>query len=159
MAITISTRVRALGLAVVLSSPALVLCQPVPPELTSLAVKAHLDAPIVAWCRAQFREGHPGAFALAVRSPGGGGRYVALDTDGTATELARFEAGPDLACYSRAQAEKLSADISRSETIEGHIAPRWSTTVVCAFTENTAAVCWQYSPTDRKFVQVGQWVT
>ena len=133
--------------------------QQVPPELAALAAKARVNGPVVAWCRGDFQSGHPGAFAAAVTSAAGGGRYVVLDRDGTVLELGAFERGADISCYSRAQAEKLDVTISRSDTIHGRITPRWNTTVVCAFSDDTTARCWQYSPADRAFVEVGQWVT
>jgi hypothetical protein len=37
--------------------------------------------------------------------------------------------------------------------------PRFNTTVVCGFLEDTVAECWQYSPDDRAFVKVGGWTT
>jgi hypothetical protein len=131
----------------------------VPPDFVRLAAKSHLEAPVASWCRAEFRAGYDGAFAAAVTSPSGGGRYIALDSDATVTELGRFEKTPDLACYSRANAEALGRSISRSDIVHGHIEPRWNTTVVCGFTDNTSAVCWQYSPEGRTFVQVGRWIT
>ena len=73
--------------------------------------------------------------------------------------LASFTGSAALSCYSRAVAEKLDVTIGRSEAIHGHITPRWRTTVVCAFVDNTTSVCWQYSPADRVFVKVGEWVT
>ena len=73
--------------------------------------------------------------------------------------LASFTGSAALSCYSRAEAEKLDVTIGRSEAIHGHITPRWRTTVVCAFVDNTTSVCWQYSPADRVFVKVGEWVT
>ncbi len=82
-----------------------------------------------------------------------------LEPDSTVEDLAAFMPSADLSCYSRAEAEKLNIAISRSETIHGHITPRWSTTVVCGFVDETTATCWQYSPEDRLFVQVGGWVT
>lgn len=142
-----------------LAALAIAAAQPVPSTLAALAAKARLDGSVAAWCRGEFRSGHPGAFAVAVTSAAGGGRYVVLDSDGTVTELGVFKRRPDLSCYSRAQAEKINVTISRSDTIHGHIAPRWSTTVVCAFIDDTTAACWQYSPAERTFVKVGQWVT
>jgi hypothetical protein len=47
----------------------------------------------------------------------------------------------------------------RSDTIHGHLAPRWNTTIVCGFVDDTNAVCWQYSPADRALVKIGEWVT
>lgn len=128
-----------------------------PQELTAWAAKAKL-APIVTWCRAEFQTGQRGSFAVAVTG-GGGGRYLALNADGRATALSEFKGRADLSCYTRAEAEKLERSIRQSETIHGQIAPRWNTTVVCGFTDNTTAHCWQYSPVDRAFVTVGGWTT
>ena len=144
-----------LGLGDGQSSPA----QDVPADLSRLMAKARLDGPVVGWCRAEFRPGHPGAFAVAVTSSGGDGRYVALDADGRLTVLASFTGGVEVSCYTRSRAEKLHSTIKQSETVEGHITPRWKTTVVCGFVHDTGAACWQYSPVDRKFVKVGEWIT
>jgi hypothetical protein len=122
-----------------------------------LAAKARL-APIVTWCRAEFQSGQSGSFAVAVRADGAG-RYVALDAGGRPTALSEFKGRADLSCYTRAEAEKLEQSIRQSETIHGQIAPRWNTTVVCGFTDETTAHCWQYSPADRTFVTVGGWTT
>ncbi|NOT25160.1 MAG: hypothetical protein HOP16_03560 [Acidobacteria bacterium] len=84
---------------------------------------------------------------------------MALDADGRVTALGSFTLVADLSCYSRAEAEKLGASIRQSDTIQGQITPRWATTVVCGFLDDTAAACWQYSPADGTFVKVGQWVT
>jgi hypothetical protein len=92
-------------------------------------------------------------------SPAGGGRYLVLESDASVKELASFTPRPDLSCYSRAEAEQLSVTIGRSRTIHGHISPRWHTAVVCTFVDDTTAVCWQYSPDDGVFVEVGGWVT
>ena len=75
------------------------------------------------------------------------------------TELATFKRKPDLSCYSRARALELSRAMARSETIEGRIAPRWSTAVICGFLDDTSATCWQYSPAANAFVQAGSWTT
>jgi len=144
-----------IGLAVA----SIAVAQRVPPELSALASKAGLDRPVAAWCRAEFRSGHPGAFAVAVTSAAGGGRYVILDSDASVEELAAFTRGPDLSCYSRAEAEKLNVDIRDSRTIQGEITPRWSTAVVCGFVDDTSAACWQYSPDAGAFVRIGGWVT
>ena len=133
--------------------------QDVPPELSRLIAKARLDGRVTAWCRAEFQPGHPGAFAVATSSSGRGGRYVALDADGRLTVLAAFTNGAELSCYTRSGAEELDTTIRQSETVSGHITPRWKTTVVCGFTDNTAAACWQYSPVERRFVKVGEWIT
>jgi hypothetical protein len=133
--------------------------QSAPAELSALASKARLDRPVAAWCRAEVRLGHPAAFAVAVTAAAGGGRYLVLESDGSVEELGSFMRRPDLSCYSRAEAEDLSVTIGRSATIQGQITPRWPTAVVCAFVDDTTAVCWQYSLDDRAFVKVGGWVT
>ena len=142
-----------------LSATSIAGAQEMPRELAALAAKAPLNGPVAAWCRAEFQSGQSGAFAVAVTSAAGGGRYVALDSDGRVTELGPFQRGADLSCYSRAQAEALDVSIRESDTIHGSITPRWNSTVVCGFIDDTSARCWQYSPADRAFVRVGQWVT
>ena len=131
----------------------LVFAQPVPAELSALLEKARLGSP-VAWCRGEFRSGRPAAYVVAVP-----GRYLVVESDALVTELASFTGGAELSCYTPAEARKLHRTIAQSETIQGRIIPRWRTTVVCGFVEDTRAVCWQYSPRDRRFVKVGEWVT
>ena len=129
-----------------------------PAELLTLVAKARLAGAVAASCRAEFQSGRSGAFAAAL-TRAAGGRYVALHEDGRSAELASFKGKPDLSCYSRAEAEKLDRSIRQSETIQGQITPRWNSTVVCGFIDDTTAECWQYSPTSRMFVRVGGWTT
>jgi hypothetical protein len=124
-----------------------------PSAVRRLADAGGVTAPIVAWCQGQLRPGQRG-FAIAA-----GGRYLALDGSGMAVELAAFEGKPDLSCYSRAQARDLHRDIQRSETLSGRIAPRFQTTTICGFVDATTATCWQYSPAEREYVEVGGWTT
>jgi hypothetical protein len=133
--------------------------QSVPAELSALAAKARLDRPVTAWCRAEFRAGHAGDFALALTAADGGGRYVVLESDASIKELGLFTRRPDLSCYSRAEAQRLNVTIGRSPTIQGQVTPRWNTAVICAFVDDTTSVCWQYSPDDGVFVKIGGWVT
>ena len=142
-----------------LAAASIAAAQEMPSELAALVAKARLNGSVAAWCRAEFRSNHPGAFAVGVTSADRGGRYIALDSDGRVTELGFFKRNADLSCYSRARAEKLDVTIRQSNTIHGHITPRWNTTVVCGFIDDTSAECWQYSPADRAFVKVGQWIT
>ena len=132
--------------------------QPVPAELSRLVARARLDSPVADWCRTEFRAGHTDAYAVALTS-GTGGRYVVLDLSGTVVELAAFSGSPDLACYTPTEIRKLDRAIRESDTVHGHIATVSATTVVCGFVDDTTAICWQYSPGDRVFVKVGQWVT
>jgi hypothetical protein len=149
----------ALLVSVALAAASIAAAQSVPPDLSALAAKAHLDQPVAAWCRGEFRSGYPGAFAVAVTSAAGGGRYVVLELDATVTELASFTRSADLSCYTGAEIQRLNVTIAQSDTIRGQITPRWRTTVVCAFVDDTTSDCWQYSPADGVFVKVGGWVT
>jgi hypothetical protein len=135
-----------------------VAAQAMPPELAALTRKAQLKGSVSAWCRAEFRAGQKGSFAVAVSSPTGGS-YIVLDPDGTVTDLGTFTKSGEISCYSRPEAVKLDTSIRESETIHGRITPRWDTTVVCGFLEDTVAHCWQFSPEERAFVKVGQWIT
>jgi hypothetical protein len=138
------------------AAPALVSSQPA--ELQALVARAKLDGAVAAWCRAEFQSGQRGSYAVAAGA-GAGGRYLALDADGRATTLSAFAGRADLSCHTRAEAEQLDRSIRQSETIHGQVTPRWSTTVVCGFTDDTTAQCWQYSPADHAFVKVGGWTT
>jgi hypothetical protein len=143
----------ALGLAFATAPP-----QPVPPELSALISKAQMHGSVAGWCRGDFRPGGRRGYAVAL-SLDKGGRYVVIDADGKVTELATFSSGAELSCYTPAEARRLNRTIARSETISGGITPRWNTTVVCGFVENTSAACWQYSPATREFVRIGDWTT
>ena len=125
----------------------------VPPAARRLAAAAGITDPVLAACQGQFRPGQRG-FAIAA-----GGRYLVLDGSGTPVELATFESKPDLSCYSRQQARDLHRDIQRSDTLSGRVAPRYDTTTICAFVDATTATCWQYSPAERMYVEVGGWST
>jgi hypothetical protein len=132
--------------------------QDMPPPLAALIGRAQLGGPVAAWCAAQYRPGAAGAMAVAVTEPGGG-RYLALDADGNVSALAAFVGAPDLACYTRAAAQDLNRSIKTSDTIQGEVTPRFDTTVVCGFVDDTSARCWQFAPETRTFVVVGRWVT
>lgn len=151
----VTARVAALAMA--LSSIGGV--QNAPPDLQALAGKARLEGTLTAWCRAEFIPRETGAFAAAVSGGAEGGRYVALERDGRLTVLAAFQGDADLTCYTRDEARRLDSTIKQSETIQGGVRPRWNTTVVCGFVDNTSAFCWQYSTALRRFVEVGRWTT
>jgi hypothetical protein len=144
--------------SIALAAVAFASAQSVPHELSRLVAKARLPRPVMGWCRGDLEPAGSAPFAVAIGSRGGG-RYLVLQRDGATVELATYQATPSLACYTPAQARKLNATLSQSETIEGQIRPRWSTTVVCGFVDNTTAVCWQYSLVERKFLRVGGWTT
>ncbi len=141
-----------------LAAGAFASAQSVPQDLSRLAAAAGLAQPVTAWCSGHLQPGDSAPYAVAIGSQGSG-RYLVLQHDGATVELAAYEGAPKVSCYTPAEARKLNTTISHSETIQGKITPRWSTTVVCGFVENTTAVCWQYSPADRKFVKIGGWTT
>ncbi len=143
---------------VALAAGAFASAQSVPEELSRLAAKARLSEPVMDWCRGDLEPAGSAPFAVAVGSRRGG-RYLVLQRDGTAVDLAAYRDAPSLACYTPAEARKLDSTISRSETIAGKITPSGNTAIVCGFVDDTTAVCWQYSPVDRKFVKVGGWTT
>ena len=130
-----------------------------PPDLSTLLTKARVDGTLAGWCRGHMRSGRPDGYAVALASENGGGRYLALGDDATVLELAAYAKAPDLACYTPAEARKLDQSIRSSATISGGVTPAFATTVVCAFVEDTSAVCWQYSAKARAFVKVGGWQT
>ena len=125
----------------------------VPAAVRRQAAALGVTEPVVAACRGQFRPGQHG-FAIAA-----GGRYLVLDGSGMAVELAPFDGTPDLSCYSRGQARALHRTIQHSDTLSGRVAPRFDSTTICAFVNPTTARCWQYSPADRMYVDVGGWTT
>ncbi len=144
--------------SIALAAGAFASAQSVPEEVSRLAAKAGLSQPVMKWCRADLEPGGSAPFAVAIGSAAGG-RYLVLRRDGATVDLAAYRDAPSLDCYTPAEARKLNATISRSETIAGKITPRGSTAIVCGFVDNTTAVCWQYSPADRKFVKIGGWTT
>ena len=101
-----------------------------PPDLVAMAAKARVDGQLASWCRGQFRAGRRNAYAAAVTSAAGGGRYLVLDGDAAVVELAPFKGTPEVQCYTPAEARKLDVAIRESETISGRIAPAFATTVV-----------------------------
>ena len=129
-----------IGLALGFVAAVMAAGQAAPANVQKLAAEASVDVAIAA-------------------STGAGGRYLVLGPGSSAVELAPFAGRPDLSCYSRAEAVKLDRSVRTSDTIHGRIAPRWSTTVICGFVDETNAVCWQYSPAARAFVKVGEWIT
>jgi hypothetical protein len=147
-------------LAISAAAGTLSAAQSVPPlDLSTLMTKARVDGTLVGWCRGQLRSGRPDGYAVAIASATAGGRYLVLADDASVVELAPYADAPELACYSPAEARKLNESIRSSATISGAVAPPFATTVVCAFVEDTSAVCWQYSAWARAFVKVGEWQT
>ena len=127
-------------------------------DLGPLLAKAGVAGTAVASCRGELRVGHPDDVAIAVSDGAAGGRYVAV-MDGTAFDLSTFSGKPDLSCYTVREADRLTAEIAKSDTINGRVTAEWDGTAVCAFIEPTIAVCWQYAPERKAFVRIGGWTT
>ncbi len=152
-------QVRVALFGVLLASGAASLAaQQAPADLAPLLAKAGVAGTPVASCRGELRVGHPDDVAVAVRSGADSGRYVAV-MDGSAYELSPFSGKPDLSCYTVREADRLTAEIAKSDTINGRITAEWDGTAVCAFIEPTIAVCWQYAPERKAFVRIGGWTT
>jgi len=127
-------------------------------DLVPLLAKAGVAGTAVASCRGELRVGHPDDVAVAVSEGAAGGRYVAV-MDGTAYELSPFSGRPELSCYTVREADRLTAEIAKSDTINGRVTAEWDGTVVCGFIEPAVAVCWQYAPERKRFVRIGGWTT
>jgi len=132
--------------------------QPTSPDLAALLTNAGVAGTAVASCRGELRVGHPDDVAIAVSGGAAGGRYVAV-MDGTSYELSPFSGKPDLSCYTVREADRLTAEIAKSDTLNGRVTAEWDGTAVCAFIEPTIAVCWQYAPERKAFVRIGGWTT
>lgn len=130
-----------------------------PPDLVALMAKTGVEGRAVGWCRGSFVPGARPAYAAAVASGDGTGRYIVIDEEAQVMALEPFKGVPDVSCYSPAEARKLHESIRLSSTITGEITPAFPTTVVCGFVDGTTAVCWQYSPSARAFVRIGGWQT
>lgn len=128
------------------------------PALAAVLDRAGVHGRVDASCRGEFRP-KAGDFAVAVADATGAGRYLAVQDDGQVHELAEYSGKADLSCYTVREADRLNADIARSNTINGRVVAEWDGTVVCGFIEPTIAVCWQYAQEQRKFVRIGGWTT
>ena len=118
-------------------SASLAAAQPAPPpELSALMAKTRVDGQLAGWCRGEFRAGRRNAFAAAVTSPAGGGRYLVLDADGTVALLAPFKGTPDLSCYTPAEARKLGESI---RAFRDHQRPRGA----CVLRQRSSAGSWR----------------
>ncbi|MCC7415919.1 MAG: methyltransferase domain-containing protein [Acidobacteria bacterium] len=128
-------------------------------ELAVVLARAGLDGPVAMSCQVETGVDPAGFFAVAL-SPAGrsDGRYLAIAPDGVVIELAPYAGVPDLSCFTRADAERLNGSIARSATLHGSVRPRWNATVVCGVVDGAASVCWQYSPEERTFVKIGEWI-
>jgi hypothetical protein len=130
--------------------------EPNPAVLNALLARANVVEPVQASCRGEIRVGHPGEFAAALGTDRAG-RYALVQDDGVVTELAGYEGPPALTCYTLREADKLTADIARSDTINGRVTAEWDGLVVCGAIEAAITVCWQHAIERKGFVRVGGW--
>lgn len=129
------------------------------PALEAVLNRAGLHGRVEASCRGAFLPAQEGDFAVAVGDSPGAGRYLAVQKDGHVHELAEYAGKADLSCYTVREADRLNANIARSDTMNGRVVAEWDGTVVCGFIEPTIAVCWQYAQERRQFVRIGGWTT
>lgn len=150
-------RPLALPLALLVSLPSAI-ATPLPFALAEALRGTTLRGEPTSWCRLGTRPQASQAFAVLVSKPAGG-EYVIVERRHPPLLLAAFEGKGELSCHTPRQARQLGASIARSETVRGAVQPKWNTTVICGFTRNTEAVCWQYAPALQRFERVGGWVT
>ncbi|MDA0266647.1 MAG: hypothetical protein O2890_07445 [Cyanobacteria bacterium] len=132
----------------------------VPHDLAALVRKAKIEHGITDWCRGDFGLSHVSAYAISTtHTSADRGQYFILGIDSAPIVLAAFTHGSQLRCDTPAAASARGAAIAASPIIHGYIAPRWDTTVICGWVTATRALCWQYSPSDRQFIIVGEWIT
>lgn len=129
-----------------------------PRELSTLLTRTAYEGRIESWCRVTIDKEKPAGFAVALVTAKGS-QYAVVQSDARIVALADYTGRPDLTCSTRSEAQKLNATIVASATIQGSVIPKWDSTVICGFVRDTEAVCWQYSPPEKKFVRVGGWIT
>jgi hypothetical protein len=130
--------------------------EPNPDALKAMLARANVVEPVQASCGGEIRVGHLAEFAAALGTDRAG-RYALVQDDGTVTELAGYEGPPALTCYTLREADKLTADIARSDTINGRVTAEWDGLVVCGAIEPAITVCWQHAIERKAFVRVGGW--
>ena len=136
-----------------------VAAQQADPALAAVLDRAGVNGRVEASCRGGFLPAQEGDFAVAVSDAPGTGRYLAVQKDGHVHELAEYSGKADLSCYTVREADRLNANIAKSDTMNGRVVAEWDGTVVCGFIEPTIAVCWQYAQERREFVRIGGWTT
>jgi hypothetical protein len=151
-----------LQLLAALALPALTAAQdphveePDPAALAAMLARAGVREPTLASCRGEIRVGHLHEFAVALGTDRAG-RYALVQDDGGVTDLSEYEGPPALSCYSLRDADRLTADIARSSTINGRVTAEWDGLVVCGAIEPATTVCWQHAVERKGFVRVGGW--
>jgi hypothetical protein len=129
---------------------------PDPVALAALLDRANVRERAQASCRGEIRVGHPHEFAVALGTDRAG-RYALVQDDASVIDLSDYEGPPALNCYGLREADRLTADIARSDTINGRITAEWDGLVVCGAIEPGITVCWQHAVERKAFVRVGGW--
>ena len=130
--------------------------QAVDVPLVAQLSRAGVSEPVVASCRGEVRVGYPGEPVAALGSDASG-RYALIQGDGVVVTLDTYEGAPDLHCYTIREADRLTAEIARSDTINGRITAEWDGLVVCGTITATTTVCWQHAIERKGFVRIGGW--
>jgi hypothetical protein len=129
---------------------------PDPAALTAMLTRANVREPVQASCRGEIRVGHLAEFAVALGTDLAG-HYALVQDDGGVTDLSEYEGPPALSCYTIREADKLTATIARSNTINGRVTAEWDGLVVCGAIEPTVTECWQHAIERKGFVRIGGW--
>jgi hypothetical protein len=143
----------------VVSSGAWAAAGQLPAGLVKLVDEAQLAGRIAAWCEVDGTPQGTEHVAVSVSTASSTGEYVVLRRGERPQRLATFSGPGELSCHTPQAARDLELSIRQSVTIEGGVEPRGDATVVCGFTDHTSAVCWQYSPVEDIYMQVGRWST
>lgn len=149
-------RAAARVVVALLACTALASAQTPDADLQARLAKAGVSEPVVASCRGDIRVGHP-AEAVAALGSAAAGRYVLAQDDGAVVTLETYDGAPELHCYSVRDADRLTAQIAASTTMNGRITAEWDGVVVCASITPTTSVCWQHAIERKGFVRVGGW--
>jgi hypothetical protein len=86
------------------------------------------------------------------------GRYALIQDDGVVADLSEYDGPPAVSCYTLRDADKLTAEIARSSTMNGRVTAEWDGLVVCGAIDAAVTVCWQHAVERRSFVRVGGWM-
>lgn len=125
-------------------------------DLQRRLARAGVSEAIVASCSGEIRVGHRSETVAALGSTTSG-RYVLLQDDDAVTVLETYDGAPELHCYTIREADRLTAQIAASDTINGRITAEWDGLVVCASISPTTSVCWQHAMERKAFARIGGW--
>ena len=125
-------------------------------DLQARLTRAGVTDAVVSACSGEIRVGHRNETVAALGSSPAG-RYVLVQDDGTLAPLETYDGAPELHCYTIREADRLTAQIAASDTINGRITAEWDGLVVCASINPTTSVCWQHAVERKGFARIGGW--